>query len=170
MIDSIHSNTARRAEPRVAVAAPRCLLIAEPDTRWPELAETCRERGAEVAILLQHASEPEPVFARRLCTAVARAQLEDRPFDGAVVFVNDELAPHHEPARARLLQLLAQTLLRTAHPVTIHVDCSKAAAAPLHLSLERIQRAVARQFREFALLSVCIGSPSFGQARALATG
>jgi hypothetical protein len=139
---------------------PRHLLVAEDGSAWPAVAEKWREQGHEIAVLPRDAGESEPAFARRLCTAIARAQLDGRPFDGAALLLRDAVDAFSEAVRARLLQQIAQTLLRTARPVTIHLVYPEPASVALRQSVERIHRAITREFRELPLLALHIGAPT----------
>jgi len=134
---------------------PRRLLIAEPETPWPALAEDWRKYGAQVSVLIQRAAEPEPAFVRRLCAAIASAQLEGQPFEGAALVMADDTGAHVQAARERTLQLLAQSLLRAARPIALQVHCPSGASAAFWRSLERVQRAIAREFRDGAQFIVC---------------
>jgi hypothetical protein len=140
-------------------ARQRHLLVAEPGTSWPALAERWREHGAEISVLLQHGEEAEPAFTRRLCTTIARAELHGMSFDGAALIANDAAGPGVDAARMRLVQLLAQTLLRSARPITLYLSCEASAPAPVRRCIERIQRAVAREFRDLPLLTLRAGVP-----------
>jgi hypothetical protein len=159
MLDTINPET---QQPPIAAGAhpPRRLLVAEHGTLWQPLAEVWREQSTLVSVLIQRSGETEPMFVRRLCAAIASAQLEGHAFDCAALVVAEEAGPHAEPARARLLQLLAQSLLRVARPIALQVHCPTGASLALCRSLERIQRSVAREFRGSAQFVLCVGTPS----------
>jgi hypothetical protein len=175
MIYSIRSATAAVPSPQVeSRVLSRYLLVAEPGTAWPALAERWREHGAEISVLLQHTGEAEPAFSRRLCTTIARAELHGMSFDGAALIANDAAGPGADAARMRLVQLLAQTLLRSARPITLYLGCEVSAPAPVRRCIERIQRTVAREFRDLPLFTLRTGLPDaalpFAVAPARAAG
>lgn len=142
-----------------AAALPRCLFVAEPGAPWTALAERWRKQGAEISVLLQHAAEAEPAFTRRLCTTIARADLHGESFDGAALLANDGASQTADASRMRLVELLAQTLLRSSRPVTLYLGCEASAPAAVRRSIERIHRVVAREFRDLPLLTLRAGLP-----------
>jgi hypothetical protein len=169
MIYSIRSGAVAALSSRVASRElQRYLLVAELGAPWPEPAERWREHGAEISVLLQHAGEAEPAFTRRLCMTIARAELHERPFDGAALIASDAVGASADAARMRLVQLLTQTLLRSARPITLYLGCEASAPAPLRRGIERIQRAVAREFRDLPLLTLRAGLPAAAPPFAIA--